>query len=64
MALINNRETTSHHMVRKIIVLSVDFPPHTVRDFGAFEIRRMLDDVAAMSKITGTWGDGTFNYYS
>jgi len=24
--------------------LSVDFPPHTVKDFGAFEVRRMLDE--------------------
>lgn len=31
--------------------LSIDFPPHTVKDFGAFEIRRMLDEAGIKWRV-------------
>ena len=31
--------------------LSVDFPPHTVKDFGAVEIRRMLDEAGIKWRV-------------
>lgn len=31
--------------------LSIDFPPHTVKDFGAFEIHRMLDEAGIKWRV-------------
>lgn len=31
--------------------LSIDFPPHTVKDFGAFEVRRMLDEAGIKWRV-------------